>query len=345
MDTRKDALMNPSLITDMASAFYDSCVLFAASDAGLFTALAAHPHITAEQVAEHCNLHPRGACLLLDACVALKLLVKNNNTYANTPESALFLVAGSPADLSGAIRYNRDVYAAWGRLGEFARTGEPVEKPELHLGDDEARTRTFVHSMHGRALGIGRSVIPLLDLSGCRKLFDVGGGPGTYSVLCAQAWPDLTCVVLDLPGVVRVADELIAKAVMSDRVKTIPGDYHTVEFPSGLDACLFFGMLHQESPESIVQLFRKAYTALNPGGVAYILDMMTDASHTQPPFSALFAVNMALTTENGWVFSDEELNSWLDGAGFTDFTCQPLPPPMPHWLASARKPKRRCDYE
>ncbi|MDD4736081.1 MAG: methyltransferase [Kiritimatiellae bacterium] len=329
--------MNPSLITDMASAFYDSCILFAASDAGLFTALAAHPHSTGDELAERCNLNPRSARLLLDACVALKLLVKNNNSYANTPESALFLVAGSPADLTGAIRYNRDVYAAWGRLGEFARTGTPVEKPELHLGDDESRTRTFVHSMHGRALGIGRSVIPLLDLSGCRKLFDVGGGPGTYSVLCAQAWPDLTCTVLDLPGVARVADELITQAELSERVKTIPGDYHTADFPNDLDVCLFFGMLHQETPESITQLFQKAYAALKPGGILYVLDMMTDASHTLPPFSALFAVNMALTTENGWVFSDEELKTWLYETGFSDFTCQPLPPPMPHWLASARK--------
>lgn len=329
--------MNPTLITDMASAFYDSCVLFTASDAGLFKALAEQPHATADELAERCGLHPRGARLLLDACVALNLLKKDGNTYDNTPESALFLVPGSPADLSGAIRYNRDVYAAWGRLGELVRTGAPVEKPEIHLGDDEARTRTFVHSMHGRALGIGRSVIPLLDLSGCRQLFDVGGGPGTYSVLCAQSWPELSCTVLDLPGVVHVANELIAQAGMSDRVKTIPGDYRNTGFPDGMDVILFFGMLHQESPESISVLFQKAYRALNPGGRVYVLDMMTDATHTQPTFSALFAVNMALTTDNGWVFSDEELKGWLTEAGFTGFSCKPLPHPMPHWLATANK--------
>lgn len=330
--------MNPSLITDMASAFYQSCVLFTASDTGIFQALALHPHATAAELAERCALHPRGAQLLLDACVALNLLTKTGHTYANTPEADLFLVPGSPADLSGAIRYNRDVYTAWGQLAELVRTGAPVEKPALHLGDDESRTRTFVHAMHGRALGIGRSVIPLLQLAGCKKLFDVGGGPGTYSVLCAQAWPELSCTVLDLPGITRVADELIAQAGMTDRVQTLPGDYHTAEFPSGMDALLFFGMLHQEAPESIASLFQKACSALNPGGIVYILDLMTDASHTQPAFSALFAVNMALTTENGWVFSDRELREWLTTAGLTDFTCQPLPAPMPHWLASARKP-------
>lgn len=66
---------------------------------------------------------------------------------------------GSAADLSGAIRYNRDVYHAWGRLREMVQTGKPVERPQLHLGEDEERTRTFVLAMHYRGLGIGRAVV------------------------------------------------------------------------------------------------------------------------------------------------------------------------------------------
>ena len=49
----------------------------------------------------------------------------------------------------------------------------------------------------------------------------------------------------------------------------------------------------------------------------------------------LFAVNMALTAENGWVFSADDLEEWLTAACFINFECHPLPPPMPHWLATA----------
>jgi len=69
------------------------------------------------------------------------------------------------------------------------------------------------------------------------------------------------------------------------------------------------------------------------------MDMMTDSTHTKPQFSALFAVNMALTTDSGWVFSDSELRGWIEKAGFVNFSVRPLPSPMPHWLAGARKPK------
>lgn len=335
--TATSSTMRPERIIGTASAFYDSCVLFAASDLGIFAALAGKPGLDASAVAEECRLDVRGTRLLLDACVALGFLGKTGDRYSNTPETATFLVPGSPGDLSGAIRYNRDVYAAWGRLPELVRSGKPVERPELHLGEDKARTRAFVLSMHGRAMGIGRAVVPMLDLSNRKRLFDAGGGPGTYSALIARANPQISCTVLDLPGIVAVADELLAQQGLGGRVTTVAGDYHTAAFPPGMDAIIFFGVLHQESPESIADLFRRAHDSLNPGGIVYVLDLMTDATHANPKFSALFAVNMALTTPDGWVFSDAELKGWLESAGFSGFTCRPVPPPMPHWLASAVK--------
>lgn len=329
---------DPAYIIQLASAFYGSSVLFAASDLGVFGKLAVAGRATTETVAAELQLDERATRLLLDGCVAVGLLEKHGDSYANTPASAAFLVPGSPGDLSGAIRYNRDVYEAWGHVPELARTGRPVERPQLHLGDDDARTRTFVLSMHGRALGMGRAVVPQLELAGRKRLLDVGGGPGTYSVLIAGANPGIECTVLDLPAVVAIADELIAQQGQSDRVHTLAGDYRTTPFPPGQDAVNFFGMLHQESPDSIRDLMRRAFEALAPGGVVHVLDMMTDESRTQPPFSALFGLNMALTTENGWVFSDRDLRDWMEEAGFTDFSVKPLPPPMPHWLAVARKP-------
>jgi SAM-dependent methyltransferase len=312
-------------------------VLFTASDLGVFSKLAELEKSDASTLASELKLNPRGIRLLLDACVALDLLIKEGDVYSNTGESSAFLVPGSPSDLSSAIRYNRDVYSAWGNLRQLVETGRPVEKPEIHLGDALDRTRSFVLSMHQRALGIGQTVLPMLDMDGCTRLLDVGGGPGTYSRLIAKRFSSLQSTVLDLPEVVKIADELTEREGMSARVATLAGDYRSTPFPSGQDAVIFFGVLHQESPESIVNLFNKAYDSLNPGGLIYVMDMMTDQSHASPEFSALFAVNMALTTDNGWVFSDSELKEWMLQTGFTGFNVQPLPAPMPHWLASACK--------
>jgi SAM-dependent methyltransferase len=328
---------DPARIVELASAFYGSCVLFTASDLGIFACLAKQEQAAVEDVAAALSLNRHGTRLLLDACVALGLIAKEGPMYRNTPDTALFLVPGAPGDLSQAIRYNRDVYAAWGRLADLVRTGKPVERPALHLGEDASRTRTFVLSMHGRALGIGRAVVPQLDLKGRKRLLDIGGGPGTYSTLIAKANPEIASTVLDLPDVAAIAAELIEQQGMSARVKTLPGDYRTATFPAGNDAVIIFGALHQESEDSARSVLRRAFDALEPGGIIYIMDMMTDHTRTAPAFSALFAVNMALTAEHGWVFSDVDLRSWLEDAGFTDFAVKPLAPPMPHWIASAQK--------
>jgi ubiquinone/menaquinone biosynthesis C-methylase UbiE len=331
-------LPDPRPIVNLANAFFGSCVLFVASDAGIFKRLAENDGLDAATLARDLDCSLRGLRLLLDACVAEGLLVKNGSAYSNSVAARVFLVPGSPADLSTAIRYNRDIYGAWGKLAEFAKTGKPVERPEIHLGEDEQRTRTFVMSMHGKAMGIGRGVVPLLDLAGRKKLLDVGGGPGTFSVLISQAFPEIDCTVLDLPEIVKVAAELIDQHGAAARVHVLPGDYHAALFPGELDAVNFFGMLHQESAEDIRKLARKAFAALKPGGVVHVMDMMTDDTHTAPQFSALFGLTMAMTTESGWVFSSDELKGWLEEAGFVNFEVGPLPAPLPHWLARAHKP-------
>ena len=335
---KKEALSISGII-DLASAYYGSAVLFAALDVDLFAVVQSlGASATAAQVATRVNADERGVNLLLNACVSIGLMDKKDDLYANLPATLLTLVSGAPHDLTRAIRYNRDVYSAWGRASEFVCTGKPVESPDIHLGEDKARTRRFVMSMHGRAMGIGRHVIPMLTLNECTKVLDLAGGPGTYAVLMAQSNPQLTCVTVDLPGVSAVASELVGASDVPSRVTCRAGDYHTDTYEAGAyDVVTIFGALHQESPVQICDILRRAYDALKPGGKIFILDMMTDATHTSPAFSALFALNMALTTDNGWVFSDDELKGWLHEAGFVSAETQPVHPPMPHWLVTARK--------
>ena len=328
-------------IVDLASAFYGSATLFAALELGVFAAIAdAGDGVALEPLAEELDVSPRGLRLLLDACVATGILAKSpDGLYSNTAAGRLALVPGGPADLSKAIRYNQDVYPAWGRLAQLARTGKPVEPPQLHLGDDPERTRRFALSMRGRALAIGRGVVPMIDLGAPQgRLLDLAGGPGTYAELLMKANPGWSCVTVDVPAVSAVARECVAQAGLAERIECRAGDYHTDDYePAAYDAVTIFGALHQESPDDIVAILRRAHRALKPGGVLYVLDMMTDASRTFPPFSALFGLNMALTTRNGWVFSDAELKGWMREAGFTPGETRAAPPPMPHWLVRATK--------
>ena len=320
-------------IVDLASAYYGSAVLFAAIDLGVFAEIAAAG-------ADGVVPTERGRRLLFNACVAEGLLEKRGEAFFNTPAAAAALVPGGAADLTKAIRYNRDVYPAWGRLADFVRTNAPVERPEIHLGADAARTRTFADSMFGRAMGIGRGVVPMIAgeiaaLAEKPRLLDLAGGPGAYAILLAQAVAGLRVTTVDLAAIAAVAREYVGKFALTERIECRAGDYHgDIGEKGAYDAVTIFGALHQESPTDIVAILRRAHAALRPGGKVFVLDLMTDATHAAPKFSALFALNMALTTANGWVFSDAELKGWLAEAGFEPGETRPVPPPMPHWLVS-----------
>ena len=343
-------------IVDLASAYYGSAVLFAAIDRGVFAAV--EKSGTLADVVKATGGRERGMRLLLDACVAEGLLEKDGETYCNTSAGKAALVPGGPADLTKAIRYNRDVYPAWGKLAEFAFTGRPVERPEVHLGENEERTKAFAAAMFGRAMGIGKSVIGMIgeafavspgeaaakgcasrrDGDGTVKVLDLAGGPGAYAILMCQANPGMRCVTVDLPAISAEAKGYVAQFGLADRIECRAGSYHTDEYEAeAYDAVTIFGALHQESPVEIVDILKRANRALKPGGRLLVLDMMTDRTHTAPKFSALFAVNMALTTANGWVFSDEELKDWMREAGFEPGETRPVPPPMPHGLVTAVK--------
>jgi cyclopropane fatty-acyl-phospholipid synthase-like methyltransferase len=184
--------------------------------------------------------------------------------------------------------------------------------------------------MHGRAMGIARVLVEVLDLGGRINMLDVGGGPGTYSILLTQRYPGLRSEVLELPGVAAVAREIIAAAGATDRVSLRDGDYHTSDFGSGHDVVLMSGMFHRESEASCRKLIEKARAALVPGGMLIVSDVFTDAGGCSPSFATLFGLNMALTAPDGTVHADADVATWMKDAGFSRLDVRALPPPMPH---------------
>ena len=212
--------------------------------------------------------------------------------------------------------------------------------PETILGDDVEKTRAFVLAMHERAKGIGAVLPHGADLTGRKHLLDVGGGPGTYSVGLIRQTPGLRSTVLDRPGVLAVTKELVAEQGFADRVDLRPADYLTDDFGTGYDCALLSGMMHRETPDACQMLLRKAFAALDPGGLVIVSDVFfDDDDKTGPPFATFFALNMMLTAEHGTCHARTEMAAWMKMAGFVDVEIKPLPPPNPHTLLFGARPK------
>jgi SAM-dependent methyltransferase len=327
---------DPSSIVRLSTAYWESQTLLTASRMRLFDALADGPR-SPDEVAGSLNLDARSTALMLRACAALGFLGQAEGRFHNLPVAATYLVSSSPAYMGNVIRYSDQLYATWGRLEDALRSGQPALPAASYLGDDPARTRAFVVAMHERALGIARALVPLLDLRGRRSMLDVGGGPGTYSVMLTERFPGLKAEVLELPGVAAVARELVAAAGAADRVTLRDGDYHHADFGSGKDVVLMSGMFHRETAATCQGLVRRAAACLEPGGMLIVSDVFTDAGGTQPAFAALFGLNMMLTAADGGVHADADVHGWMADAGFIDLRTSALPPPMPHRVVIGMK--------
>ncbi len=334
------ALPNPGRLMQLGLAYRSSAVLFASLDLAVFTPLADGPK-TAPEIADRIGgpVHLPALRGLLDACASEGLLVVDGETYANSELATAYLVKGRPTYSANSFKYVEHLYPAWGRLAELVRTGRPPMPAEVMLGQDRAVTRAFVLAMHERAVGIGSVLRHFVDLSGRRRLLDIGGGPGTYSVELVRQTPGLSSTVLDVPGVLEVTRELVDRSEVADRITLLPGDYLTSEFGGGFDVALLSGMMHRETPDHCRLLLRKAFAALEPGGLAIVSDVFfDDDSHRTPPFAVHFALNMMLTSEDGAAHAVTEMAAWMASAGYTDVTVHPLPKPNPHTLITGRRP-------
>ena len=327
---------DPQPVIDLAISYWRSATFLAANKLGLFEQLCDQP-LTAAELASACGFQTDHVQPLLRALCSLELLNKEGEQYSNTPTARAFLVPGQPTYLGEAIQYMHDVYHAWGDLAEAITDGGPATSPQLQLGGDDSKTRSFVLGMHNRALAIAPGVVEKVDLTGMRKLLDVGGGPGTYSLLFCKKYPDLKCEVLDLPAVVNVAREIAAEWQMNSRVEFRCGSYLEDNFGEQNDAVLMSGMLHRETAETCRQIIRRAAESVNPGGICVAADIFLNAEKDGPELSTLFALNMFLTSDSGGAHSWTEIESWMREAGLTDLETIHLEPPAPHTIVIGRK--------
>lgn len=321
--------VDPSRIAALSTAFWGSQTLLTANRLGVFDVLAEGP-MSGGDIASRLQLDPRMTELFLNACVGLGLCEKHEGLFSNSPASAAFLVTGSPASIGNSVSFMDDIYATWGDLEQSLRSGKPAKPPIEYLGQDEEQTRHFVYSMHDRAMAIGRPLPDVVDLNGRRRMLDVGGGPGTFSALLTERFDGLNADVLELEGVAKVAEEILAETGAADRVSLIRGDYHTSDFGSGYDVVLMSGMFHRETEATCRQLISKAHGCLDPGGILIVNDVFADPGGTTPEFSALFGITMMLTAPDGCVHADADVAAWMASTGFGEIEQKPFPPPMPH---------------
>ena len=296
-------------------AFQESRAILTAVELNVFTAVAAGS--TAGDVAGRIGGDPRATEMLLNALVACGLLDKRGEVFSNTPFAARFLDDGSPASVRMATMHSVGLWTRWSTLTECVRAGTSIAHREI--GDrGEEWTEAFIAAMHRNASDRAPQVVHTIGVEGVRRVLDVGGGSGAYSIAFAQALPEIEAVVFDLPRVARIAERHIRAAGLEGRVSTRAGDFLADDLGEGFDLVYVSAICHMLDPEGNRALIGKCYGALVPGGRLVIQDFLLEADKTMPKTAALFSLNMLVGTRAGASYSVDEYAEWMREAGFAE---------------------------
>ena len=312
--------MDLEFLTLAARAFQESRVILTGVELDVFTALGDGK--TAGQAAAEIQSDPRATEILLNALTACGLLTKHDGVFRNTGVAAEQLAGPRRMDWMHLAHLWRN----WSTLTESVREGCPTPDGRLETRGDEW-TEAFIAAMHRNASERARSVVRAVGTGRVRRLLDVGGGSGAYSIAFAQAAPELSADVLDLEPVTHIAERHIAQAGVADRVRTRAGDFRHGSLGEHYDVVFLSAICHMLSEEENRDLIQRCGAACAAGGRVVIQDFILDPDKAAPKQAALFSLNMLVGTARGSAYSEREYEEWMRAAGLGNVHRVALPGP------------------
>ena len=309
-----DGAWNPQRILEEALAFQTSRLLLTAADLDLFTHLSHQPR-SAKEVCAALGLDPRATAVFLHALVALGVLEEGPIGFL-TPEGLTpWLSSGSEESVLPMLRHAASLWKRWGDLTGVLRRGHPEDLGSWTERGPEERD-AFIRAMHAIGRKMAADIVGSIPLEGVRRLLDVGGASGTYTIAFLQASPDLRATLLDLPPVIPLAREQLERCGLMERVDLVAADFERDPLPPGHDMAFLSAIIHQNDRAQNRALFRKVRDGLVPGGRIVIRDHVMEPSRNGPVAGAIFAVNMLVGTRGGSTYTFEELVEDLRASGF-----------------------------
>ncbi|HYH97302.1 methyltransferase [Hyalangium sp.] len=302
-----------------------------ADELEIFESLAREPATPVELAVRH-GFDLRGIEILLSLLTSLRFCVSHLGRYQVTEPTRSYLLRTSPFYWGGVFVRQRTSNPIHGAIrGAIVKkghriVGQAAAEPPVEMWESGQMTleaaRGIAAFMHSHSLAAATGMALRTNLSGVKRLLDVGGGSGCFCITLAQQNPQLRCTMMDLKPMCEVALEYITAAGVSERVGVQPVNMFQEAWPAGHDAMLFSNVFHDWGPETNAKLAANAFAALPQGGRILVHEMLLDDSGNGPVTTAAFSALMLANTR-GRQFTFQQVKSMLEEAGFADIDVVP----------------------
>jgi 3-hydroxy-5-methyl-1-naphthoate 3-O-methyltransferase len=296
-------------ISALCRGFVESRLMLTAVELDIFTLLCGD-WLTAEEVALPRGWDARAVRILLDALSVVGLLDKRNERYSTTEVAAEMLSQDGTYSILDQALHGVELCREWAHLSD--RVVGSGTRPT------HDSVRAFIGTMELMAPRLAPGIAALVRPERGRNFLDVGGGGGAYTVAFLNRDRRLSATIFERPEVLSICAENLREAECLEHVTLVAGDLTQDEFPAGQHLVLLSAIVQMLSKAQNLELFKRAFRALLPGGRLIIRDYVMSADRLQPRAGTLFAVTMLVATEGGDTYTMREFRDGLESAGFQE---------------------------
>ncbi|HTF21165.1 MAG TPA: class I SAM-dependent methyltransferase [Chryseolinea sp.] len=284
--------------------------------------------ITLEEIQQQVDLSPYAVRVLVEAGLGMGLLVLNDGKYKATKTSYFILH-------DELTRVNMDLtqdvcYQGMYHLEESLKNGKPeglrvfgnwntiYEGLSTNLPDKAKQSWfAFDHYYSDYSFPL---VLPMVYQHKPKRLLDIGGNTGKWSMQSFAFDPDVEITIMDLPGYVDGARSRIEELGYGNRISFYPCNVldESQPFPTGFDAIWMSQFLDCFSEAEITSVLRRCKDALAPGGKIFIMELFWDRQRFEASAFSLQQTSLYFTVMangNSQMYDSKVFNKCIEAAG------------------------------
>ncbi|MBD3322658.1 MAG: methyltransferase domain-containing protein [Chitinivibrionales bacterium] len=279
------------------------------------------------EIAEACGVSPYGTTVLLESGMSAGIIKKKNGKFFLSPTGYCILkdeMTRVNMDfihdvcykglffLEDSIREQRpaglQVFGDWKTIYQAVTSLPPDVQQSWYRFDHFYSDAAFVQAM------------PHVMKNGPGSLMDIGGNTGKWALMLAENYPDISITIVDLPQQLDRALAAAGEQGLDRRIRGHAMDLldHTVPYPEGYDAIWMSQFLDCFSENDIVQLLKRAVTALSGKAELFILEPLWDRQAFDASSFCLVNTSLYFTCmANGSsrMYSSDVMHELIDRSG------------------------------
>ena len=294
--------------------------------------------IDLESAAKKTGISPYGAKVLLEIALGMNIVKILPETSPGKGEETRFVLGKTGWFLleddmtrvnfnfvndvcyKGAFELKRSIEAGKPLgLEVFGREGKTIYEI-LAILPEKAKESWFAFDHFYSDIGF-EEALPIVFSHKPRNITDIGGNTAKWAICCCRYDPQVEVTIVDLPGQTQAAEQKIAQAGFSGRIKTLACDVLDTEtaIPAGADIIWMSQFLDCFSLEEVTRVMSKVCQAAGPSTNIYILEPFWDKQRFEAASYSLQATSLYFTCiANGSskMYRYGELAGAIEKAGF-----------------------------